>query len=463
MELTVRITELLVLTYFVLLNGLYALSFLIVARQVRQRLREEYEVRILDLLGSEATPPISLLVPAYGEEATVATSVERVLQLHYPEFEVIVVNDGSRDATLEVLKETFELEAMAAPPWRGPQHEEILAVYRSPLHPRLKVVDKRNGGKADALNAGLTLARFPLFCAVDADSLLDAEALVRIASEFAHDPELVAAGGTIRVLNAAETDGRGTVLRPRVPRGWLERFQIVEYTRAFLAGRTAFSAADMLLIISGAFGVFRRDVVLDVGGYRTDTVGEDMELVVRLHRHMRDQRRPYRIRYLIDPVCWTQVPRDRETLRRQRDRWHRGLLETLWRHRGMLFRRRYGRLGTVAMPYFWAFEAAGPLLEVAGYLLVLVLLALGMLDPPFALAFLSLAIVYGILVSVVAFGVEVFLRSRYDDLGDRWILLLTALFENLGYRQWLAVVRFRATFRVARAAGIWGEMRRERL
>ena len=266
-----------------------------------------------------------------------------------------------------------------------------------------------------------------------------------------------------RELQTDETDGSGTVVRLRVPRTWIERFQVVEYTRAFLAGRAAFSAARMLLIISGAFGVFRREAVLAVGGYRTDTVGEDMELVVRLHRRMRDERRPYKIRYLIDPVCWTQVPRDRATLRRQRDRWHRGLLETLWRHRGMLLRPRYGRLGFVAMPFFWIFEAAGPLLEVAGYLLVLALLATGLLDPLFAIAFLALALVYGILVSVAAFGVEVFLRTRYATLRDRWALLAAALAENLGYRQWLALVRLRASFRVTRSAGTWGEMRRERL
>ncbi len=460
MELTLRIAELTVLAYFALLNGVYVLSFVIAAQQMRRRLREEHAVRIQDLLRSQATKPISLLVPAYGEEATIATSVATLLELHYPEFEVVVVNDGSRDATLEVLTEAFTLRRMPVPAWRGPPHAEILGVYRSARDPRLIVVDKRNGGKADALNAGLAMARYPLFCAVDADSLLDAEALARIAADFAHDPELIAAGGTIRVLNAAETDGHGTVLRLRVPPGWLERFQVVEYTRAFLTGRAAFSAARMLLIISGAFGVFRREAVLAAGGYRTDTVGEDMELVVRLHRRMRELGRPYRIRYLIDPVCWTQVPRDRATLARQRDRWHRGLLETLWRHRGMLLRPRYGRLGMVAMPYFWAFEAAGPLLEVGGYLLVLGLLAAGLLDPLFATAFLALAIVYGVLVSVAAFGVEVFLRTRYATLRDRWLLLVTALAENFGYRQWLALVRFRATFRVARRAGEWGEMKR---
>lgn len=463
MALTIQAFELVVLAYFALLNGAYVLSFVIAAQQLTGRLREEHAVRLQDLLSSEATKPISLLVPAYGEEATIATSVETLLDLHYPEFEVIVVNDGSRDATMEVLHDTFALRSLPIPAWRGPAHAVIRGVFRSERDPRLIVVDKENGGKADALNAGLVLARYPLFCAVDADSLLDAEALARIAADFAHDPELVAAGGTIRVLNAAETDGRGTVVRLRVPPTWIERFQVVEYTRAFLAGRAAFSAARMLLIISGAFGVFRREAVLAVGGYRTDTVGEDMELVVRLHRRMRDERRPYKVRYLIDPVCWTQVPRDRATLRRQRDRWHRGLLETLWRHRGMLLRPRYGRLGFVAMPFFWIFEAAGPLLEVAGYLLVLVLLATGLLDPLFAIAFLALAIVYGILVSVAAFGVEVFLRTRYATLRDRWLLLAAALAENLGYRQWLALVRLRASFRVRRSAGTWGEMRRERL
>jgi len=231
------------------------------------------------------------------------------------------------------------------------------------------VVDKENGGKADALNAGLNLARYPLFAAVDADSMLDAEAILRATRLFVEDETLVAVGGTIRPLNGAVVrDGRVTELA--MPKRWLERFQVLEYARAFFTGRAGWSHFKSLLIISGAFGLFRRTAVLEAGGFLVGTVSEDMELVVRLHKHFLRKGQPYNIRFTPDPICWTEVPTDLKTLRRQRNRWHRGLCETLWKHRDMLFNPRYGRLGMVAVPYFWFFEALSPLVEVSGYLIV---------------------------------------------------------------------------------------------
>lgn len=454
--------ELIILLYFCLINGFYALTLYIASRQLTAALREENDVRLQDLVGLEIHKPISILVPAYNEEATVVASVRSMLDLHYPTFELIVINDGSRDDTLRVLTEAFNLHPVRSTLKRSVPHQPVRGAYRSVQYANLLVIDKENGGKADALNAGLNEAQYPLFCAVDADSLLDAQALLRVSAAFAHDPELVAAGGTIRILNASKVE-RGTVMSLRVPSGWLERFQIIEYTRAFLAGRATFSAAHMLLIISGAFGIFRREDVLSLGGYHTGTVGEDMELVVRIHRRMRELGRSYRIRYFVDPICWTQVPNDFTTLRGQRDRWQRGLWETLWRHRAMLFNPRYGRMGLVAVPYYWLFEALAPILEVLGYVLFVVLLLLGRLDPAFAIAFLALALLYGIMVSVAAFGIEVFMRKRYTRLSDRWLLLGVAIVENLGYRQLLAVVRVLATFGVVRRAGTWGEMRRDRI
>ncbi|WP_243094456.1 glycosyltransferase family 2 protein [Thermus thalpophilus] len=422
-----------VLWYFAFLNFLYALFALFGLRMVARYARELSELALKDLLEREAYLPVSILVPTYNEEKTIAASVRSFLALHYPEFEVIVVADGPKDRTLEVLKETFRLVEVDWVYRRVLPSKPVRAIYRSLSHPNLLVVDKENGGKADALNAGLNLARYPLFCAVDADSLLDAQALLRASRLFLEDDRVLAVGGTIRPLNGAVVR-EGVVEALRLPRGFLEKMQVIEYARAFFLGRAGWSAMGALLIISGAFGLFRREAALRVGGYRTDTVGEDMELVVRLHRRAREEGRDYRILYTPDPICYTEVPADLATLRKQRNRWHRGLWEVLWAHRAMLFNPRYGRLGLVAMPYFFVFEALAPVVEVLGYLLLPVFWALGLLHPEFALLFLLLALGYGVLLSQLAVGMETLLLQRYPRLGDRLALLGLAVLEALGYR-----------------------------
>jgi cellulose synthase/poly-beta-1,6-N-acetylglucosamine synthase-like glycosyltransferase len=235
----------------------------------------------------------------------------------------------------------------------------------------------------------------------------------------------------------------------------------LEYSRAFFGGRAGWAAIDALLIISGAFGVFKRDVVLKVGGYSTDTVAEDMELVVRIHKYFRQRKQPYKVLFSAEPICWTEVPSDMTTLRRQRNRWHRGVWETLWKHRDMLLNPRYGRLGMLAIPYFWLFEALSPVLEVLGYVFVPISFVLGILFPEFAFWFVVLALLYGALISQMALGVEALLFKRYSRLGDRLILLASALVELFGYRQILLWERFIATFTVWRKRGQWGVMQRK--
>lgn len=449
-----------VLYYFALLNLLYAAFALFGLRMVARYARELSELSLKDLLEREAYLPVSILVPTYNEENIIVTSLRSFLALRYPQFEVIVVADGPKDRTLEVLQEAFGLVRVDWVYRRALPTQPIRGVYRSLLYPNLLVVDKENGGKADALNAGLNFARYPLFCAVDADSLLDPQALLRASRLFLEDDRVLAVGGTVRPLNGAKVR-QGVVEGLHLPRGFLEKMQIIEYARAFFMGRAGWSAMGALLIISGAFGLFRRAEVLRVGGYRTDTVGEDMELVVRLHRRARDEGRDYRILYTPDPICYTEVPSDWTTLRRQRNRWHRGLWEVLWMHRAMLFNPRYGRLGLLAMPYFFLFEGLGPVVEVLGYILLPILFFLGMFNPEFAILFLLLALGYGILLSQLAIGMETLLLKRYPRLWDRVALLFLSLAEVLGYRQVLALERFLATFQVLRRRGQWGEMRRK--
>jgi cellulose synthase/poly-beta-1,6-N-acetylglucosamine synthase-like glycosyltransferase len=448
-----------VLAYFAALNLLYALFAYLGLRSVIVYSRELPQVALKDLLEREFYKPVSILVPAYDEEAGIVPSLRSLLALHYPEFEVVVTNDGSTDGTMERLIDAFALVEVPQIYRQRVETAPVNRVFRSLRHPNLTVIDKENGGRADALNAAVNLARYPLVCQVDADSVLDAEALLRASRLFVEDDTVVAVGGAVRPLNGAVVR-EGQVTQVHLPRRWIERFQILEYARAFFTGRAGWSRFGALLIISGAFGVFRREAVVEVGGYSSRTVTEDMELVMRFHEHYRRTGRAYRILFRPDPMCWTEVPADLRTLRRQRNRWHRGLLETLWLYRRMLLNPRYGRVGMLGVPYFWLFEALSPVIEVLGYLVLPVALIAGAIHPSFAVLFLLLALLYGIVLSEMAVGIETMLLARYPRVRDRLLLFAGAVLEFAGYHQLLAVERFLAMFQLRRKRGRWGAMRR---
>jgi cellulose synthase/poly-beta-1,6-N-acetylglucosamine synthase-like glycosyltransferase len=450
----------LVLAYFFLINTQYLLLMIVGFLDTRRALHEMQWRDVRRLMRSPLTPPISVIAPAYDEEANIAVSVRSLLMLNYPEHEVIVVNDGSRDATLQVLVERFGLTPIPRSFEYAVPCRPVRAVYESVEHPNLVVVDKENGGKADALNAGLNLALYPLFCAIDADSVLEDDALLRVVRPFVEDPGVtVATGGVIRIANGCGIRG-GRLVDVRLPRRFLPLVQIVEYLRGFLFGRMGWSAINGLLIISGAFGLFDKRAAVRAGGYAHDTVGEDMELVVRMHRRLREQGVPYRVAFIPDPVCWTEAPESLRVLRRQRNRWHRGLIDTLWRHRAMLGRSRDGAIGLVAMPAFALFEMLGPLIELSGYVIVPLCWLLGILDVRFMAVFLVLAVLYGILLSVGAVLLEDLAFRRYPRVRDLALLVLIGVLENLGYRQVTAWWRARAFWDYWRGDLGWGRMER---
>jgi cellulose synthase/poly-beta-1,6-N-acetylglucosamine synthase-like glycosyltransferase len=423
---------------------------------VRRRPMRDYR----SVAESEMSMPVSILVPAYNEEPSIVASLRSLLKSQFIEFEVVVINDGSKDGTLAVLKDAFGLVEVGRVPRSNLPTKLVRAVYVSPLEPRVVVIDKENGGKADALNAGINHANFPLFCAIDGDSMLDAGALSRLVWEFQAAPDTVAVGGIVRIVNGSRFEN-GHLVEVRTPRSLLANLQIVEYLRAFLGGRVGWSKSGMLMIISGAFGLFRRDVCVEVGGYDPTTVGEDAELVLRLHRHQRERGEACRITFFPDPICWTECPEDFGTLVRQRDRWQRGLIEMIVRHRTMLFRPRFGRIGCVAMPYFLVFELLGPTIECIGYTLFVVAVALGIIPLAFALAFLAIALTYGLVLSFLVILMEERAFRRYPGWTDLMRLAVCAVVENIGYRQLLAVVRMRAWYTLARGNQHWGEMTRK--
>jgi cellulose synthase/poly-beta-1,6-N-acetylglucosamine synthase-like glycosyltransferase len=449
-----------VLIFFFAINSYYLV--LTVAGFCRT-LRVFNEVRRPDqrrLLRSPLTPPVSLLAPAFNEEANVVENVRSLLMLDYPLFEVILVNDGSTDGTLGRLMDAFDLRRSARSFEHSLQSKPIRGVYESPSYPNLVVVDKANGGKADALNAGLNLSLYPIFCAIDADSILEPDALLRLVRPFVDAPGVtIAAGGVVRVANGCDIHG-GRVHAVRLPRRALPLIQIVEYLRAFLFGRMGWSTGNSLLVISGAFGLFDKKAAVLAGGYATDSVGEDMELVVRMHRYRRERRQPYRIGFVPDPICWTEAPESWRVLRRQRTRWQRGLIDTLLRHRSMIGRPRYGTVGMVSLPGFLVFEMISPLVELTGYLLLPVLWASGLLSLSLAGTFFVLAILYMVLVSALAILLEDVAFRRYPSVKDLGWLLLAAVLENFGFRQLTVWWRVRAFAEYLRGDLSWGAMER---
>jgi cellulose synthase/poly-beta-1,6-N-acetylglucosamine synthase-like glycosyltransferase len=448
-----------VIAYFALLHAVYlGTSFFAFGALRRYALRLK-SIDLTDLITSAWAPPITLIAPAYNEEATCVESVRSLLTLEYPEFEILVVNDGSSDRTLERLIEAFHLTEGPRIPTADLAGEEVRTVLRSRRHPNLWVIDKKNGGKADALNVGLNFCQTPLFCAMDADSLIEPQALIRIVRPFLEDATTVAAGGVLRIANGCRVS-EGRVVDVRLPRSLLARLQVLEYLRAFLVARMGWDALNATLVISGAFGIFRRDTVTDAGGYRTDTVGEDMELVVRLHRHCREKGIPYRIYFVPDPVAWTECPESLATLSRQRDRWQRGLVQSLTRHRTMLLNPRYGRAGLLAFPYFFFLEMMGPVVELLGYLSFTITILAGRANWPIVIGFLAVAIVLGGVLSLAAVALEELSFRRYPRITDLLHLFLLALVENFGYRQLSVWWRLKGTVSAMRGVQSWGSMTR---
>lgn len=477
-HLALEILGALLILYLFSYNS-FQLAFVIVGFwQVRRQLRgRAYED--LDIVhGSPFTPPLSIIVPAYNEETTIVESLSSLLRLRFPRTEIVVVNDGSTDGTLERIVHEF-----------GFQRVEITYEDRISTRPirgffelreglpdgvvRWVVVDKKNGGKADALNAGINASTSPMVVSMDADSILDETALLQAFRIMLRDEEIVTIGGQVALANGCEVH-RGQVQTLGLPKSSLARFQVLEYLRSFSIGRTALARLDAIMIISGVFGIFRKDLMIKVGGYLTrnltaklaheyvgqgrDTVCEDMEIIVRIQRYIKEKELPFRVGYTAQPLCWTEAPETVGSLAKQRNRWMRGLAETLYYHRVLLLNPRYGRLGWFAYPYFLLFEFAGAPIEFLGYLVIPIFWALGLLSIQFLFLFFVVSVGYGALVSVSAVVASAWSEPIDTALGRRKsllhyrrrrhlaLLIVYAVLENLGYRQMTLWFRMR---------GIW--------
>ncbi|MCA1029823.1 glycosyltransferase [Bacillus timonensis] len=417
---------------------------------------EHYE----DLLHVSYTKPISILVPAYNESAGIYSSVRSLLSIEYPEYEIIVVNDGSTDDTLEKLIEKFQLVKTNRVIRQQLETKQVNAVYRSKIYDHLYVVDKINGGKADALNVGINVSNFPYFCSIDGDSVLERDAFLKVMKPIIEsDGDVIASGGSIRIANGCEIDS-GEIVKIGLSNKPLVVMQVIEYLRAFLMGRIGLSKHNLLLIVSGAFGVFSKQWVIEAGGY-AHTVGEDMELVVRLHRLIKERNVDKRIIYVADPVCWTEAPESMKFLRRQRSRWHRGLFESLWTHRKLMFNPKYGSIGFVSMPYFFFIEFLGPVIELSGYLMMIISIFLGGVYIEFAILLFLLSILYGSMFSMAAVLLEEWSLRKFPKVSDIIRLFLYSMTETLWYRPLTVLWRCEGIYHLLIRKRGWGEMVRK--
>jgi cellulose synthase/poly-beta-1,6-N-acetylglucosamine synthase-like glycosyltransferase len=405
---------------------------------------------------SPLTPPISILVPARNEEKSIVDSVRSLLALDYPELEVIVVNDGSTDDTLATLKQAFRLVETDILHVSEVPTSPIRGVYISFEDRRLLVLDKECcGRKADALNAALNAASAPFVCAIDADAVLEKDSLLRIMTPALNNPtRVIASGGIVRAANGSLIEN-GIVKRICLPRKPIEALQVLEYLRSFLIGRQGWAHMDMLLIVSGAFGVFRRDMCREIGGFRTSAIGEDMDLIVRLHRHARAKKQKYTVAFVPDPVCWTEVPSNLKSLARQRARWQNGLADVLWQNRGMLFNPSYGRIGLVAVPYQWIFELVAPVLEAFGWICLAIAAALHLLGGGFWVIFLLFGYVASTLLSLGSVLLEEMVYHRYNDWSDLLRLVGFCFLEPFWYRPLNTIWRLQGLWHFLAGRNSW--------
>lgn len=453
--------------YFMFSNGIYILLLLISVRGAKERI-DLWEIKTHTLLFEHnIMPSISIVAPAYNEEKSIIESVTSLLNLKYPKYEVIVVNDGSKDNTIQVLIDHFELERKHPFFDLKLKTKSLRGVYVNSQIPNLIVIDKQNGGKADALNLGINVAKNDYVCGIDADSLLEEDALLKLMSvSLDHSTNHIALGGNIVPVNGCIVD-KGKIEHSGLGRKPLVRFQTLEYLRAFTTGRIGWSKLHSLLIISGAFGLFQRKALLDTGGYLTisgdlkkDTVGEDMELVVRLTYEALKAKKPYRVEYVHHANCYTELPSDLKSLLKQRNRWQRGLLDILSYHRKILLNPRYKQPGMISFPYFFIFEMIGPFLEIIGYLALFAGLILGILNTALIIVLLAVTIGLGIVISLFSLFIAE-KRNVFYSNKESVILVIVAIIENFGYRQLISIQRVFSTFSALKESGSWGSQKRQ--
>lgn len=453
-----------ILIYSALLFGTYFVLSAVSAREIIGYLRKNSFIDYRDILTAPSAPSVSIIAPAYNEENTIVENVRSLLNIHYVNFEVIIVNDGSKDRTLQLMIDAYQLEKVPYAYDQKISCKDIRAIYKSkiPSLSKLTVVDKVNGGKADALNAGINISRYDLFAAIDVDCILEYESLLKMVKPFMEEQageKVIAVGGVVRIANSCDVRD-GKIIRVKLPREVIPRIQVLEYIRAFLLGRMAWSRLNGLILISGAFGMFDKKIAIASGGYNHNTVGEDMELVIRMRRHMEEHNTKYRVVYLPDPLCWTEAPSSLKILSKQRNRWTRGTAETLWIHKKLIFNPRYHFLGLISMPFWFLFEWLAPIVEITAFMYLVMMAFLGILNLELFITLFLLIYAFAVMYSTAAILFEELSYHQYKRKRDIFRLLGTALVEPIFIHPLNVYYAVRGNLDLMTGVKNWGEMKR---
>ncbi len=452
----------LVLFYFLIIVTVYIFLNLISFRNISKYAKKIKYVELKEIFRLQNFKPITVIVPAYNEEEVIVENVRSLLQLEYPDYQLIVVNDGSTDRTLEQLFKKFKIRQASFSPYYEIDSQPIKAVYLSPAYPNLVVIDKENSGKADSINAAINISRNPLITVIDADSIVERDCLLKIVRPFMEDKNVVAVAGTVRIANGCKINN-GYIEEVGLSKSWIARFQVVEYLRAFLFGRNGFDFLNGILIISGAFSCFRRDALIEIGGYKAGSIGEDMQIIARLHKELRKKNPETRVTFVPDPVCWKIVPEKIKSLSSQRARWQKGTIETIRHNKELFFNPDYGSLGMLVFPYYTFFEVFGPFIEITGYVVFVISYFLGIISLNFAVAFFTAVFLYGVVLSTLSVCLEELSFKKYKKVKHLIILMVAALLENFGYRQMTAFWRFKGFIEFYMGKRDWGKMEKEGL
>lgn len=454
----------LILGYAILIMSSYLILAYLSMKELRSYLKKNSFVDYEVLLTSEFAPKLSLIAPAYNEGFTIEENVKSLLSLNYNNYQVIVVNDGSKDNSMEILIKTYDLVLTELDILAKVETKKIKGIYtsRNAAFKKLIVVDKENGGKADALNVGLNIAQNPYVVCIDVDCILDKDSLLKLAKPFleSHGKRVIATGGVVRIANQCIIKN-GRLVEVNIPDAMIPRIQVLEYLRAFLLGRMAWGRLDGLLLISGAFGAFDREIAILAGGYDTKTVGEDMELVVRMRRYMLENKLSYTVSYIPDPLCWTEAPEDFKIFKKQRSRWMRGTIETLSFHKKMFLNPKYKLLGMISVPYWTLFEFLAPGIEFIGLIITVLFIIFGLLNWHFFILLVFFVYTFAVFFSVIALLSEERTFHKYPKQTDFFKLLLAAFIEPVYFHPlavYAALIGYKEKIKGTHG---WGEMTRK--
>lgn len=462
-EIFYYLANTLILIYAIAIAISYLILALVSIREMKMYMHKNYFIDYKYILSSPFAPGISLIAPAYNEGLTIIDNIKSLMSIMYNNFEVIIVNDGSKDNTLSKMIEAFDLVKVEFDLQYTLNTKRVRGIYKSEnrAFKKLIVVDKENGGKADALNVGLNISKRELVACIDVDCIIEPDALLKMVKPFLENPhEVIASGGVVRIANSCIVED-GRLIKVKLPDKFIARVQVLEYIRAFLLGRMAWSKLNGLLLISGAFGLFKRNIAIEAGGYNHKTVGEDMELVVRMRAYLAEQKRKCRVVYIPDPLCWTEAPSSYEILGRQRNRWARGTWETLKLHKRLFFNKKYGVMGMLSYPYWFFFEWLAPFVEFFGLIFFLIFIGLGMVNWVFFFCLLTVVYAFAFFISMFSLLSEEMSFYKYTQKRDIIKMILTAFIEPLWFHPRIVWWSLKGNFDLLKGKKAWGEMTRQ--